>query len=147
MNQTASPCAVDVFLDALNESDQNALRPFVEMLGLRHAFVTRQPGTPGGLDATLLSSRHLVPVRQLDGGRLDVRVIPLALVLTAALREEQDGLECQLELYQSSSVVLRWPGATLASAIEDKAFKLLMSTCGFASHAPEIAGRPGFRSL
>jgi hypothetical protein len=147
MSQTASPCAVDAFLEALSESDRNTFRPLSEMLGLRHAFVIREPGAAGGLEATFLSPRHLVPVRQLEGGRLDLRVIPLALVLTVAFREEPDGIECQLELYQSSPIVLRWPGATLATAAEDKAFRLLMTTCGFASHVPEPTGRPGFRSV
>jgi hypothetical protein len=148
MSQTASPCAVDTFLETLmSESDRSTLRPLSEMLGLRHAFVTREPGGPGGLEATFLSPRHLVPVRQLEGGRLDVRVIPLALVLTVAFREEPTGLECQLDLYQSSPIVLSWPGATLASVAEDKAFRLLMTTCGFASRVPESAGRPGFRGL
>jgi hypothetical protein len=88
-----------------------------------------------------------VPVRQLAGGRWDMRVVPLALVQSMALREEQDGLDLQLELYQTSPVVLRWSGATLASVTDDKAFHLLMSTCGFASPSPERGGRPGFRSV
>ena len=83
----------------------------------------------------------------MSGGRLDVRILPLALVLSVALREEPAGLELQLELYESSPVVLRWSGATLATVVEDKTFQLLMNTCGFATDRLERAGRPGFRSL
>src|SRR5688500_15568710 len=119
MSQTISPCAVDTFLDTLNEKDKNTLRPLADMLGLRFAFVNPSDGK-GSLEATLLSPRHLVPVRQLEGGRWDVRVLPLALVLTMALREEPEGLECRLELHESSPVVLRWSGATLAAAMDDK---------------------------
>ena len=84
MNEIASPCAVDTFLEALPESDRTALQPLAEMLGLRYAFVTREAVASGGLEASLLSARHLVPVRQLPGGRWDIRIIPLALVLTVA---------------------------------------------------------------
>jgi hypothetical protein len=146
MNEIASPCAVESFLDALPEVEQNALQPLTEMLGLRYAFTNREPGAAGGLEVSFLSARHLVAVRQLPGGRMDVRVIPLALVLTLALREEPAGLELQLELYESSPVVLRWSQATLATVVEDKAFQLLMSTCGFTGSAAERAGRLGFRS-
>src|SRR5438445_5888041 len=118
-----------------------------DMLGLRYAFVTHEPGESGGLEASLLSARHLVPVRHLSGGRLDIRILPLALVLSVALREEPAGLELQIELYESSPVVLRWSGATLATVVEDKAFQLLMNTCDFTTERPERAGRPGFRSL
>jgi hypothetical protein len=145
MLATPSPCPVDAFLEALPETDRSALRPVTEMLGLRHAFVTRMSGESGGLEASLVSARHLVPVRHLPGGRLDVRIVPLALVLSVAMREEAEGLELQLELYESSPVVLRWTGATLATVVEDKAFQLLMSTCGFAEKRPERSGRPGFR--
>ena len=147
MSQIVSPCSLDTLLEDLGGAKRDALRRLVDMLGLRYAFVTRDPGASGGLEATLLSPRHLVPVRQLAGGRWDVRVVPLALVQSMALREEQDGLDLQLELYQSSPVVLRWSGATLASITDDKAFQLLMSTCGFASPSPERGGRPGFRSV
>jgi hypothetical protein len=145
MKDTASPCAIDAFLAALPESDRQALRPMTEMLGLRYAFVTRGPGEPGGLEVSLLSTCHLVPVRQLAGGRLDVRLLPLALVLSVALREEPDGLEIQLDLYESSPIVLRWSGATLATVGEEKAFQLLMNTCGFTNDRPERAARLGFR--
>jgi hypothetical protein len=64
-----------------------------------------------------------------------------------ALREEPEGLELQLDLYESSPVVLRWSGAALATVVEDKAFQLLMSTCGFAGDHPERTGRLGFRGL
>src|SRR2546428_657559 len=112
------------------------------MLGLRYAFVTREAGTPGGLEASLLSARHLAPVRQLPGGRWDIRIVPLALVLTVALREEPAGLELQLDLYEASPVVLRWSDGTLAAVAADKAFQFLMTTCVFASSVP---GRPGLR--
>jgi len=147
MKDTASPCAVDAFLEALPATDRNVLRPITDMLGLRYAFVTRAPGESGGLEVSLLSARHLVPVRQLPGGRLDARIVPLALVLSVALREEQDGLELQLDLYESSPIVLRWSGATLATVVEDKAFQLLMNTCGFTGDRPERTGRLGFRGL
>ena len=147
MNVTSSPRSMEVLLNAVSETQQATLRPLADMLGLRFAFVTREATAPGGLEATLLSSRHLVSVRQLEAGRLDVRIIPLALVLCAGLREEPDGLECQLELYHSGPLVLRWAGSTLASVLEDKAFRLLMSTCGFANGSPERTGRPGFRAL
>jgi hypothetical protein len=146
MSDMASPCAVESFLDALPEAEQNAVRPLTEMLGLRYAFANREPGQAGGLEVSFLSTRHLVAVRQLQGGRMDVRVIPLALVLTVSLREEAAGLEIQLELYESSPVVLRWSQATLATVVEDKAFQLLMNTCGFSGGAAEKAGRVGFRS-
>src|SRR6266849_266517 len=122
MNEIASPGAVDTCLEALPESDRTALQPLAEMLGLRYAFVTREAGTSGGLEASLLSARHLVPVRQLPGGRWDIRIVPLALVL-------------------------RWSDVTLAAVTEDKAFQLLMATCGFANSVPERSGRPGFRGL
>jgi hypothetical protein len=144
---TSSPQSMDLFLEAVSDDQQETLRPLADMLGLRFAFVTREATSPGGLEATLLSSRQLVSVRQWEAGQLDVRIIPLALVLSAGLREEPEGLECQLELYQSGPLVLRWPGSTLASVLEDKAFKLLMSTCGFANGSPERTGRPGFRGL
>jgi hypothetical protein len=145
MSRTASPCSIDTLLETLGEAERNALRPLVEMLELRHAFVNATGS--GGLEATFLSPRHLVPARQLPGGRWDVRVVPLALAMSLALREEQEGLEVQIELYESSPLVLRWDSATLASVSDDKAFRLLMETCGFASRSPERAGRPGFRSL
>jgi hypothetical protein len=147
MSQIASPCSMDTLMEALGASEREALRPYVEMFGLRYAFVTREPAASGGLETTLLSPRHLVPLRQLPGGRWEVRVVPLALVMTLGMREEPDGLELQLELYQASPIVLRWPGATLASIAADKAFQLLMSTCGFSSPSPERSGRFGFRSL
>jgi hypothetical protein len=147
MTQKTSPCTIDALLATLDETERDALQPFVDMLGLQFAFVTRQPATPGGIEATLLSPRHLAPVRQLAGGRWDLRVLPLALVLSVALREEQEGLELQLELYQSPPVVLRWSGATLSSVARDKAFQLLMNTCGFAGSSAARSGRPGFRSL
>jgi hypothetical protein len=147
MNETASPCAADPFLQALPESDRTALQPLAEMLGLRYAFVTREAGASGGLEVSFLSPRHLVPVRQLPGGRWDIRIVPLALVLSIALREEPAGLELQLDLYESSPVVLRWSDTPLANITGDKAFQLLMSTCGFASSVPERSGRPGFRGL
>jgi hypothetical protein len=147
MSQIASPCTLDTLLETLGAAERDALRPYVDMFGLRYAFVTREPAASGGLEATLLSPRHLVPLRQLPGGRWDVRVIPLALVMTMGLREEPDGVELQLELYQASPLVLRWPGATLASVAADKAFQLLMDTCGFSSASPERSGRPGFRSM
>jgi hypothetical protein len=147
MNANTSPCAIDNFLATLNETDRSALRRFVDMLDLRFAFLNGDTSGPGGLEATLLSPRHLVPVRQLPGGRWDVRVLPLALVLSLALREEAEGLELQLELYQFSPVVLRWPGVTLVSVADDKAFQLLMNTCGFAINSHERPGRLGFRGL
>jgi hypothetical protein len=147
MNETVSPCAVDPFLEALPESDRSALQPLAEMLGLRYAFVTREAGASGGREVSFLSPRHLVPVRQLPGGRWDIRIVPLALVLSMALREEPAGLELQLDLYESSPLVLPWSDATLATIVEDKAFQLLMSTCGFASSVPDRSGRPGFRGL
>jgi hypothetical protein len=146
MSQIASPCSIDTLLESLDAAERDALRPYVEMLGVRFAFVTREAAA-GGLEAALLSPRQLVPVRQVAGGRWDVRVVPLALVLTMGVREEPDGVEVQLELYQGSPVVLRWAGATLASVADDKAFRLLMETCGFAATSPERAGRLGFRSL
>ena len=147
MKEIPSPCVIDAFLEALSEADRNALRPLIEMLGLRYAFVTRGPNESGGPEASLLSARHLVPVRHLAGGRLDARIVPLALVLSVALREEPDGLELQIDLYESSPVVLRWSGTTLTTVVEDKAFQLLMSTCGFTGDRPERAGRLGFRGL
>ena len=147
MKDTTSPCSIDAFLEALPEADRNALRPMAESLGLRYAFPTRWPGEAGGLEASLLSACHLVPVRHLAGGRLDVRIVPLALVLSVALREEAEGLELQLDLYESSPIVLRWSGEALATVVEDKAFQLLMNTCDFTTERPERAGRPGFRSL
>jgi hypothetical protein len=146
MKEISSPCKIDLFLETVDQKQQSTLRQLTEALGLRFAFVTRKAAAPGGLETILLSSRHLVPVRVLEGGRLDVRIVPLALVLSAGLREEPEGLECQLELHQSPPLVLRWPGITLAEALEDKAFKLLMSTCGFSTGSPERAGRPGFRT-
>jgi hypothetical protein len=145
MSHIASPCSIDALLETLGEAERNTLRPLVEMLELRHAFVNAAGS--GGLEVTFLSPRHLVPARQLPGGRWDVRVVPLALAISLALREEQEGLEVQIELYESSPLVLRWDGATLASVSDDKAFRLLMETCGFASRSPERTGRPGFRSL
>jgi hypothetical protein len=145
MKDTASPCSIDAFLEALSETDRSALRPMTERLGLRYAFPTRWPGEAGGLEASLLSACHLVPVRHLAGGRLDVRIVPLALVLSVALREEAEGLELQLDLYESSPIVLRWSGEKLATVVEDKAFQLLMNTCGFTNDRPERAGRLGFR--
>ncbi len=146
MSQITSPCPIDTFLAALTEIDRNALRPFIDMLGPRFAFVNGDPAA-AGIEATLLSPRHLVPVRHLPGGRWDARILPLALVLGVAAREEPDGLEVQLELHQFSPVVLRWPGATLATVADDKAFQLLMSTCGFGGSAPDRSGRLGFRGL
>lgn len=147
MNETASPCAVDSYLEPLPESDRAALRPLAEMLGLRFAFPVREAGESGRLEVSFLSPRHLVPARQLPGGRWDIRIVPLALVLTVALREEPGGLEVQIELYESSPVVLRWSDTTLAAVVEDKAFQLLMSTCGFAGSVPERSSRAGFRGL
>jgi hypothetical protein len=147
MNEITSPCSIDDFLERVPEAARTTLRPLAEMLGLRHAFVTRMPGEAGGLEASLLSARHLVPIRQLPGGRWDARVVPLALVLSVALREEAEGIDLQLDLYESSPVVLRWSGQTLASIVEEKAFQLLMSTCGFTGDRPERAGRLGFRGL
>jgi hypothetical protein len=146
MSQTTSPCAIDDLLAALGQTERETLRSYVEMFGARFAFVTREPAA-GGLEATLLSKRQLVPVRQVTGGRWEVRVVPLALVLTMGVREEPDGLEVLLELYQGAPIVLRWPGATLATVVDDKAFRLLMETCGFAANSPERTGRLGFRGL
>ena len=147
MNPNSSPCAIDAFLNTLTGTDQPTLRRYAEMLDLRFAFLNSQTSGSGGLEATLLSPRLLVPARQLPGGRWDVRVLPLALVLSLALREGPDALEVQLELYQSSPVILRWSGATLATVADDKAFQLLMNTCGFATSSPERPGRLGFRGL
>ena len=147
MKEIASPCAIESFLNGLPEAEQNALRPLTDMLGLRYAFVNRESGAGGGLEVSFLSARHLVPVRQLPGGRMDVRIIPLALALTVALREEPAGLEVQVELYESSPIVLRWADATLATVTTDKAFQLLMNTCGFAGGAPDRSGRLGFRGV
>src|SRR5262249_49624972 len=127
--------------------DRQSLRRFVDMLDLRFAFRNSDASGSGAREATLLSSRHLVPVRQHPGGRWDVRVLPLALVLSLALREEAEAVEVQPDLYQFPPVVLRWPGATLAAISDDKAFQLLMKTCGFATHSPERPGRLGFRGL
>jgi hypothetical protein len=146
MSQITSPCAVDTLLESLSGAERDTLRSYVEMFGVRFAFVTREEAS-GGLEATLLSLRQLVPVRQVGGGRWDVRVVPLALVLTMGLREEPDGVEVQLELFQGAPLVLRWPGETLASVADDKAFRLLVETCGFAASSPERAGRLGFRGL
>lgn len=146
MNEIASPTPIDSFLEALPEAEATALRPLAEMLGLRYAFPSREPGAAGGLEVTFLSARHLVPVRQLPGGRMDARILPLALVMSVALREEPAGLELQLELYEASPVVLRWTDAGLATVVDDKAFQLLMSTCGFAGGPAERSGRLGFRS-
>src|SRR5687768_12565410 len=87
MSQTTTPCSIDTLLDTLSGAERDTLRSYVEMLGVRFAFVT-QEASAGGLEATLLSPRQLVPVRQVAGGRWDARVVPLALVLSVGLREE-----------------------------------------------------------
>lgn len=146
MDQHTSPCSIDAYLKSLSESDRTALQPLTEMLELRYVFLDRDAGASESREVCFLSARDLAPARKHPSGRWEVRVVPLARVLGLALREEAAGVDVQLDLYESAPVVLRWSGMTLATVVEEKAFQLLMSTCGFASQMPERAGRAGFRS-
>jgi len=90
MKDTASPCSIDAFLEALPEDGSQRAAPHHRAARAALCFITRWPGGPGGLEDPPFP-RAICPVRHLAGGRLDVRIVPLALVLSVALGGRRTG--------------------------------------------------------